>query len=300
MNQKQKLLELIDQYAEARHIQGHSTYNIKTAAARQAVIEALSGVQALSAAPAGWKLVPVEPTVDQEWAGKNAALRCSTMGEACKIYKAMLAASPPAEQTSITPETGNSVSAQGAAITSESGTPPAEQQAAPKAAPGDVLDEALRERDDAEDFIDALLDEVLGHERPEWSSSYGRADALNDVQERMTALHKPAVDKAWGRFQSAMAAPQQEAQEPVAWQGVHDKTDLYYTKPIQADVRPLYAAPQPAPAPLSDDTERLEWLLWKLPGDALRYVVGVLADTSSGAEFRAAIDTAIAAQGGKV
>ena len=57
------------------------------------------------------------------------------------------------------------------------------------------------------------------------------------------------------------------------------------------------AAPQPAPAPLSDDTERLEWLLRKLPGDALRYVVGELADTSSGAEFRAAIDAALAAQG---
>ena len=50
----------------------------------------------------------------------------------------------------------------------------------------------------------------------------------------------------------AEAAPQQEAQEPVAWQGVHDQTDLYYTKPLQADVRPLYAAPQPAPAPLSE------------------------------------------------
>ena len=37
------------------------------------------------------------------------------------------------------------------------------QQAAPKAAPGDVLDEALRERDDAEDFIDALLDAALAH-----------------------------------------------------------------------------------------------------------------------------------------
>lgn len=81
-------------------------------------------------------------------------------------------------------------------------------------APGDALDEAMRERDEAEDFIDAMLDEVLGHERPEWSNSYGRADALNDVQERMTALHKPASDKAWGRFESAMAEPQQEAQEP--------------------------------------------------------------------------------------
>ena len=58
-----------------------------------------------------------------------------------------------------------------------------------------------------------------------------------------------------------------------------------------------WGTPQPAPAPLSDDTERLEWLLWKLPGDALRYVVGELADTSSGAEFRAAIDAAMAAQG---
>ena len=88
-------------------------------------------------------------------------------------------------------------------------------EAAPKAAPGDAIDEAMRERDDAEDFIDALLDEVLGHERPEWSNLYGCADALNDVQERMTSLHKPAVDKAWGQFQSAMAAPQQEAQEPT-------------------------------------------------------------------------------------
>lgn len=29
--------------------------------------------------------------------------------------------------------------------------------------------------------------------------------------------------------------------KPDAWQGVHDKTDLYYQKPVQGDVRPLYA-----------------------------------------------------------
>lgn len=80
----------------------------------------------------------------------------------------------------------------------------------------DQVEEILRERDDAEDFIDALLDEVLGHERPEWSSAYGRADALNDVRERMTALHKPAVDKAWDQFQSAMEAPQQPAPSAAA------------------------------------------------------------------------------------
>ena len=110
------LIDLIDAYAETRHRYGR-IYNARTEAARNAVIEALSGVQALSAAPAGWKLVLVEPTVDQEWAGKNAALLCSTMGEACKIYKAMVAASP---------------------------TPPAEQQAAPKAAPMELNESAYQ------------------------------------------------------------------------------------------------------------------------------------------------------------
>ena len=45
-------------------------------------------------APAGWKLVPVEPSVDQEWEGKEASRRVDSMAEARKIYKAMLAAAP--------------------------------------------------------------------------------------------------------------------------------------------------------------------------------------------------------------
>jgi len=45
------LIDLIDAYAETRHRCG-GIYNAKTEAARNAVIEALSGVQALSAAPA--------------------------------------------------------------------------------------------------------------------------------------------------------------------------------------------------------------------------------------------------------
>ena len=44
---------------------------------------------------AGWKLVPIEPTVDQEWEGKEASRRVDSMAEACKIYKAMIDASPP-------------------------------------------------------------------------------------------------------------------------------------------------------------------------------------------------------------
>ena len=52
-------------------------------------------------APAGWRLVPIEPSLNQEWDGKEASSRVSTMAEACKIYKAMLAAAPtpPAQAT---------------------------------------------------------------------------------------------------------------------------------------------------------------------------------------------------------
>ena len=57
--------------------------------------EDLMGIAAPPTAQAeGWRLVPVEPTTDQEWAGKQAVLRGLTMAAACKIYKAMLAAAP--------------------------------------------------------------------------------------------------------------------------------------------------------------------------------------------------------------
>ena len=99
------LIDLIDTYAETRHRCG-GIYNAKTEAARKAVIEALSGVQALSAAPAGWRLVPVEPTNGMQIAADTWIAKGFNWPKA--IYRAMLAASP---------------------------TPPAEQ-AAPKAAPG--------------------------------------------------------------------------------------------------------------------------------------------------------------------
>lgn len=44
---------------------------------------------------------------------------------------------------------------------------------------------------------------------------------------------------------------------------------------------------------LREDSVRLEWLLRKLPGDALRYCVGELADTADANEFRAKIDAAL-------
>lgn len=51
-------------------------------------------------------------------------------------------------------------------------------------------------------------------------------------------------------------------------------------------------------APAGVEAARLDWLLRHLPGDALRYCVGELADTADTAEFRAAIDRRRAPQGG--
>lgn len=126
-------------------------------------------------------------------------------------------------------------------------------------------DEILKERDDAEDFIDMLLDEVLGTDRPEWTSAYGRDDALRDVQERMTALHKPTVDKAWDRFEKAQQ-PQAEAVPTIyVSKGQLDnlKPDPEDTSGTYLPVRkspkgkfthPLFAAPKQA-EPFSHATQ---------------------------------------------
>ena len=97
------LIDLIDAYAETRHRCG-GIYNAKTEAARKAVIEALSGVQALSAAPAGF--VPVAAFDRLHAHAESLAAR-------------LLAASP---------------------------TPPAEQQAAPKAAPAPLSEMPYEKR----------------------------------------------------------------------------------------------------------------------------------------------------------
>lgn len=60
---------------------------------------------------------------------------------------------------------------------------------APAPAPDDkALTQALEERDAASDYIDALLDEVLGKDRHEWTSNYGHADAMAEVRERMATV----------------------------------------------------------------------------------------------------------------
>lgn len=133
-----------------------------------------------------------------------------------------------------------------------------------------------------------------------WLYEWTHSSATGKPDSTYTAF---TTDEAHARkhdnCRAIYTAPQQEAQEPV---GVVEHAQaqtsyIHWTAAPPPNGAKLYTAPQPAP--LSDDTERLEWLLWKLPGDALRYVVGELADTSSGSEFRAAIDAALAAQGGK-
>ncbi len=105
------LIDLIDAYAETRHRCG-GIYNARTEAARKAVIEALSGVQALSAAPNGWESVIDEARCglqdSEPSAFDNSGYRAfaETVLDAIQEGLSALAASP---------------------------TPPVEQQASPKA-----------------------------------------------------------------------------------------------------------------------------------------------------------------------
>ena len=124
----------------------------------EAQIEALSGVQALSAAPAGWKLVPEDATEEMVRAtDKVNFANADTDGTMHNVWNVMLAASP---------------------------TPPAEQ-AAPKAAPGEQNESAYQRG-----YMDGM--------------AKGRRD----------------VD----------AAPQQEAQEPVAWESTTPGYIKYITQ----------------------------------------------------------------------
>lgn len=105
---------------------------------------------------------------------------------------------------------GSEVQTQVATGTQEA---PAQPLTVPDAQEKDLL-QAIQERDAADDYIDALLDEVLGTDRPEWSSAYGHADAIEQVRERINTLMKPSIDKAWDRFQSSVAPqPAQPAEQ---------------------------------------------------------------------------------------
>ena len=101
------LLDLIEAYAEARHRQGHSSYNAQTAAALQAVKDELAAGQATAAqavVPAEW---PTNGMID---AGRKAAAsqgRLLGSGQSLwHVFRAMIAAAPaqPAVQQALQSE----------------------------------------------------------------------------------------------------------------------------------------------------------------------------------------------------
>ena len=185
------LIDLIDAYAETRHRCG-GIYNARTEAARKAVIEALSGMQALSAAPEAKKsalrtypnpIVPlIKPVSEQEkmralylassnlmaYLGRNGAIHSD--GHAADAMMDCL----------------NDLDGGGfdETLFAASPTHPAEQ-AAPKAAPGEQNESAYQRG-----YMDGM--------------AKGRRD----------------VD----------AAPQQEAQEPVAWESTTPGYIKYITQ----------------------------------------------------------------------
>jgi len=76
--------------------------------------------------------------------------------------------------------------------------------------------------------------------------------SIEVMRQALEALEHEANrgnDNAYQCERDALRTAIEQAEKPVAWQGMHDHTDLYYRKPPQADVRPLYTTPlmaQPA------------------------------------------------------
>lgn len=60
-NAASSIMELIDAYAESRHVNGAPHYNAKTAEARAAVAAALASPGAVAAAPTGWRPIETAP-----------------------------------------------------------------------------------------------------------------------------------------------------------------------------------------------------------------------------------------------
>ena len=129
------------------------------------------------------------------------------------------------------------------------------QQAAPKAAPGELHDHQIL-------AITTAYEQGVGKGRQAHESGKEIANPY-DTGYR--------CDLAWqygykeGKEQAeriAKAAPQQEAQEPVAWLNPWraDKVTTDYDAYGERGI-PLYTAPQPAPAPLSDDVVQKTWAL---------------------------------------
>ncbi|MBO0943536.1 hypothetical protein J1N44_17925 [Acidovorax temperans] len=225
----------------------------------EAQIEALSGVQALSAAPA------IGDELRDTLVAVSAAIAERDDRAAQKMICEILAASttPPAEQpigeVVVTKDEDGQIVAvtrqddEGHILSVIATCDPAEQQAAPKAAPGEQntvpaewLEQAYREG-----WAACRDAETIGEEAEDWAFGNSTANSrMIDAQQ---------------------AAPKQEAQEPAAYVHVPHSTVEGKVRPVvsfekyQQDYAdgiystriPLYTAPQPAPADLEQLRERI-------------------------------------------
>ena len=228
----------------------------------------------VGAVPQGWKAVPVNPTPEMWKAAKTVPDPNPPYPRL--VWDAMLAASPtpPAEQQATQviidfPQVGTAGpfpvvdgrvslpdSTMQDLVRMLRPTYEAEQQAAPKAAPG--VGNSGFDHKTAADFLNGktVSDEAVrtfvaasrwAHdERAALSATLLAMHGVLTSREAEIALLKKALLEA-------EAAPQQEAQKPVAWLNpwradqVTTDYDAYGEHGI-----PLYTAPQPAPAPLSE------------------------------------------------
>ena len=375
------LIDLIDAYAETRHRCG-GVYNGKTEAARKAVIEALSGVQALSAAPADvedaiawlvtWK--GGEHTYVHAHASELPAVtQARVMGGTVTPCVAALAASPTptAEQqaqpgavgrTGCTAGTDEECTRRGCATSCP------DQQAAQviinfpqvgTAGPFPVVDGRVSLPDSTMQDLVRMLRPTYEAEQqaqpgavyaelPAPTASIGTDDAwheaaMRDFADRTHALrmeqaapkaapgvgnsgfdHKTAADFLNGKTVSDEAvrkfvATSRWAHDEraalsatlLAMHGVLTSREAEIALLKQALLE-AEAAPQPAPAPLSDDTKRLDWLDRNIFSREMsewdaKYGHGpdynmwvVFSPKGVQGSARNVIDAAIAAQGGKV
>ena len=216
--------------------------------------------------------------------GRNEKLEA----QAHAVVAALNAASstPPAEQQAITPETGNSVSAKGAAITSESGAVYAEL---PEPSRLGILKYNASEMRDFADRTHALRMQAAPKAAPGESSDWKPLKTSKEGRDAVRSFFREKLKR-------------------------HD-FDEYIMKSLAADFACVlggYLRAAPQPAPLSDnakDAARYRWLrnkstvlhgtAWLGSATAYQRDVDFLRRDDALAALDAAIDAALAAQGGK-
>ena len=342
------LIDLIDAYAETRHRYGR-IYNAKTEAARNAVIEALSGVQALSAASEAFLKSVIALCSHRGYSPANIEAWDKDdkwIADLWRQAESMLAASPTptAEQqaqpgavgrTGCTAGTDEECTRRGCATSCPA------QQAAPKAAPGEPSDYQIR-------AITTAYEQGVGKGHQAYKSGkeianpydsaygcdlawqYGYGEGKEQAQRGVKPDRQCLALYTAPQPSPTAPATQQPEGDVVAYLDVGANGYLDLGSELSEDalqqlpkgrhalviagtygIDGYVAAPQPAPAPLSDDVVRdaARWRMAALIGNELMLrpekrthataVKAYMDATHGGSDLTGAVDAALAAQGGK-